>query len=873
MFRHCLLGVWLLVGSACGLTLSLNANGSSADRPDGSTADGDANADDAASDARDPDAGVEDGSVDSSPEIDVGPEDTGVIEVDAQPVDGAVPCTDHSMCADLNPDTAPCAIYLCSSAGVCFDSDEDGDGLGLSCDCDNSNSDIGQFAERACTDNPTMICQAPAQSEVCIDGSWSGCQGGRGSTADVCNGLDDDCDGNIDETVLPLACGQLQCVDGAVVGGQIDPGPEQCGNGAGNNVDDDCDGVVDEGCIGDGCIWVNHEVGEDNADGTRPTTAKRTLVAALAALANSDAPPRICLMARRDCGRELYGFDDAAQPALGNLPAGVEIRGVGAFVDTGALRECSADRVVIVPEHARGVVYRSTPNLGRGGRTALVNLTVEMPVDDFTSTGVTVGSNVRLDMENVIVQSAGSSAPEEAVALLVEPGGAATAVDLQVDPGEAEVRGDGIVNQGYLVLLGSRRPSSCDAASSIRGGAAGYAVANLGGEVLVNRAALCSHPHGDGALHVVGGEGHVHEGFVRSAVGEGRGGNVYGAHFEGCILGAIVNSTVSMAGGPEATASTWGIRAVGECPLGIVGSTVKGLASRAATAAHAVSCEGASCTLLGSDIEGVSAAGIVGGSQTGYGLWCEAGGCPFVAGNTITGSRSLRVERALAVTLINGGSVFAGNEIVGGCSETSVIAFKLDGGGGSRLQNNTILAQGQCNVGANDGLALELINDPLVDINGNTIDAGYVPDRNCRGVGVLITGTSQRALLRNNILGGGQGCSNRVGLMLDAGGRPAIFSHNGLTHGTPMLDGTRALTTAAEIDALGPRFRSTVVAAAPGFVRYPSSVAIGLTSPFAGAGTLIGAPERDQPPGLPTLDLTSGTLRAPDGVSMGALEP
>ena len=73
--------------------------------------------------------------------------------------------------------------------------------------------------------------------------------------ADPCNGIDDDGDGEIDESFSPTrvtcgegACageGQTACVDGAIVDECSPPGAaelEQCGNG----VDDDCDGAVDE---------------------------------------------------------------------------------------------------------------------------------------------------------------------------------------------------------------------------------------------------------------------------------------------------------------------------------------------------------------------------------------------------------------------------------------------------------------------------------------------------------------------------------------------------------------------------------------------------------------------------------------------------
>jgi len=75
-----------------------------------------------------------------------------------------------------------------------------------------------------------------------------------------CNGLDDDCDGSVDEgnpgggvtcsTGLPGVCatGTTECISGAIVCKQNNqPSAESC-----NNLDDDCDGSVDEGNPGGG---------------------------------------------------------------------------------------------------------------------------------------------------------------------------------------------------------------------------------------------------------------------------------------------------------------------------------------------------------------------------------------------------------------------------------------------------------------------------------------------------------------------------------------------------------------------------------------------------------------------------------------------
>ena len=167
---------------------------------------------------------------------------------------------------------------------------------GLDNDCDRrTDEDIaerclfnGCAGQRTCIENPTIVgglwseCAPTSSSaEVCdgLDNDCNGkiddgiaevcmiddCPGSRecvpGATgiytpcrkdvprAEVCNGVDDDCDGATDEDIPDLTCGVGVCA--RTVSACVNGTPQSCLAGTGsseicNSMDDDCDTMVDE---------------------------------------------------------------------------------------------------------------------------------------------------------------------------------------------------------------------------------------------------------------------------------------------------------------------------------------------------------------------------------------------------------------------------------------------------------------------------------------------------------------------------------------------------------------------------------------------------------------------------------------------------
>jgi len=175
-------------------------------------------------------------------------------------------------CDGADSDLCPEGTYSCTD-GMIVCSDNTGSTVdlcdGVDNDCDPASADGSEdpLVGTACDGADTDLCEEGTYS--CSVGSMV-CSDSTGNDIEVCDGMDNDCDGAVDEGFAnlgdPCSVGVGQCyAEGVYVcsGDQLGtecnaiagtPSPEIC-----DNIDNDCDGSVDEGLTCWTCFGISKD--------------------------------------------------------------------------------------------------------------------------------------------------------------------------------------------------------------------------------------------------------------------------------------------------------------------------------------------------------------------------------------------------------------------------------------------------------------------------------------------------------------------------------------------------------------------------------------------------------------------------------------
>lgn len=210
------------------------------------------------------------------------------------------------------------------------------DAQGKDEDCDGASNEGFDCKDgdkpKSCQSQP-VVCEPGKQT--CVGGEWSGCVGEQLGSVEVCNGADDDCNGTADDkfNVGGGCTGKGECGDGVVQCNPNDPNGTMCSTMPGgkddqsgkevcDGLDNDCNGIKDDltdGTVGKACPGTGV-----CADGTLECEGGKLQCSTMEGGNQYVGTKEVCDGADNDCDGETDEGVWAGKGAVGlPCPAGV----------------------------------------------------------------------------------------------------------------------------------------------------------------------------------------------------------------------------------------------------------------------------------------------------------------------------------------------------------------------------------------------------------------------------------------------------------------------------------------------------------------------------------------------------------------------
>jgi hypothetical protein len=301
-----------------------------------------------------------------------------------------------------------------------------------------------------CQDGATQRCCQDGH-QTCTNGVWGACQGAI-ITAESCNGVDDDCNGQVDDlgtfscgvgacAATVTACGPNgvnQCVPGTPA-----PGPDGC-----DGIDNDCDGAVDEDC--EACVHVAPDGDDTAASGNSNATPFLTVQAAIDfADAHPEIASRVCVAAGAACGANT----SYAGPANADLTMrnGVDLL---ANYESTTWTRCTNSTTHLAPQTSHGVYFPS----GITQRTNLDGFIVDRPATS-TTTGVTVDGAKNVVLSNLTLPL--NALVTYAYGVVLENGADALVYKSRIEAGNGSTESMGVKSVDSRLLFESNSSTGC----------------------------------------------------------------------------------------------------------------------------------------------------------------------------------------------------------------------------------------------------------------------------------------------------------------------------------------------------------------------------------------------------------------------------